>query len=145
MTTEPISALYSREILRHTATISRIGRLEQPDASASAVSRMCGSKITVDLKLDGDQIVDFAQDVEACALGQCAASIVAKTIVGTSIDELREVRQTMYAMLKENGPVPDGKWADLKTLESVRDYPARHGSVMLVFNAIDEALKLIGR
>lgn len=139
--TEPISALYSREILRHTAEIARTGRLARPDATASAVSRLCGSKITVDLALDGDTVTDYAQEVEACALGQCAASIVAKHVVGAKAEELRRLRGTMRAMLKEGGPPPSGEWADLAVLESVRDYPARHGSVMLVFDAIVEALE----
>ncbi len=137
---EPISALYSREILRHTAAMSRTGRLAAPDGSADAVSRLCGSKVTVDLTLDEGVVTDYAHEVEACALGQCAASIMARQIVGAEAGELRDLRERMRAMLKEEGPPPQGRWADLALLDAVRDYPARHGSVMLVFDAVVEAL-----
>ncbi len=141
---EPISALYSREILRHTTDMTRLGRLDAPDASASAVSRMCGSKITVDLVLDGDRVSDYAHEVQACALGQCAASILAKTIIGASAADLRALRAAMLAMLKENGPPPGEPFQDLAILESVRDYAARHGSVMLPFQAVTDALDQAG-
>jgi len=137
---EPINDLYSRRILQLAGSIGRIGRLEDPDASADAVSRLCGSRITVDLKLTGGQVSDYAHDVQACALGQTAASVMAREIIGATPQELRDLRVRMEAMLKQNGPPPQGKWADLALLEGVRDYPARHGSVMLPFEAVVRVL-----
>ncbi|MFP4002522.1 MAG: iron-sulfur cluster assembly scaffold protein [Alphaproteobacteria bacterium] len=137
---EPISTLYSRRILQLAGSIGRIGRLEAPDASADAVSRLCGSRITVDLKLAEGRVSDYAQEVQACALGQTAASVMAREIMGSAPDELRELRERMWNMLKNEGTPPGGKWADLALLEGVRDYPARHGSVMLPFDAVVKAL-----
>ncbi|MFW6027595.1 MAG: iron-sulfur cluster assembly scaffold protein [bacterium] len=141
---EPISDLYSRRILQLAGAIGRIGRLESPDASADAVSRLCGSRITVDLKLEDGRISDYAQEVEACALGQTAASVMAREIVGSTPAELRDLRERMWNMLKHDGPPPEGKWADLALLEGVREYPARHGSVMLPFDAVVKALDRTG-
>ncbi len=140
---EPIGDLYSRKILQLAGSIGRIGRLNDPDASADAVSRLCGSRITVDLKLADGQISDYAHEVHACALGQTAASVMAREIVGTAPTELRALRERMWTMLKHGGPPPEGKWADLALLEGVRDYPARHGSVMLPFDAVVKALDQI--
>lgn len=140
---EPINALYSRKILQLAGSIGRIGRLAEADASADAVSRLCGSRITVDLKLKDGCVLDYAQEVQACALGQTAASVMAREIVGSTASELRNLRRRMWNMLKHNGPPPEGKWADLALLEGVRDYPARHGSVMLPFDAVVKALDRI--
>ena len=135
--------IYNRRILEFAGSIPRIGRLDAPDATATAHSRLCGSTVTVDLKTDGDVVTDFAHDVKACALGQASSSIMAHHIVGARADELRAVREAMFRMLKEGGPPPEGRFADLKFLEPVRDYKARHASTMLTFDAVVDALDQI--
>ncbi|GAB6845969.1 NifU-like protein involved in Fe-S cluster formation [Methylorubrum rhodinum] len=139
-----IDDIYNRRILELAADIPRLGRLDAPDATATAHSKLCGSTVTVDLATDSDgTVTDFAHDVKACALGQASSSLMARHVVGSSADELRELRQRMRAMLKENGPVPDGKWADLAVLEPVRDFRARHASTLLTFDAVVDALDRI--
>jgi NifU-like protein involved in Fe-S cluster formation len=138
-----IDDVYNARILDFAGNIPRIGTLENADAEASAHSKLCGSKVKVWLKMDGDLVADFAQDVKACALGQASSSIMARNIVGASAAELREVRQTMLRMLKENGPAPEGRFADLKFLEPVRDYKARHASTLLTFDAVVDCLDQI--
>lgn len=135
--------IYNRRILEFAGSIPRIGRLAALDATATAHSRLCGSTVTVDLKLDGDTVVDFAHDVKACALGQASSSIMAAHVVGATAAELRAVREAMRAMLKEGGPPPEGRFADLQFLEPVRDYKARHASTMLTFDAVVDALDQI--
>lgn len=135
-----LSAIYNTRILELAANIPGAQRLEHPDATAMAHSKLCGSTVTVDLKLDGDRVVAFGQTVKACLLGQAAASVVGREIVGTTSAELREVAATMRRMLKENGPAPQGRWADLGVLEPVRDYKARHASTLLIFDAVERAL-----
>ena len=132
--------IYNKQILTFAGSIPRLGRLDSPDASATAHSRLCGSTVTVDLKMDDDVVTDFAHEVKACALGQASSSIMAHHVVGAQADELRELRETMRKMLKENGPPPDGRFADLKFLEPVRDYKARHASTMLTFDAVVDAI-----
>ena len=135
-----IDDIYNKRILEFAANIPRIGRLSEPDATATAHSRLCGSTVTVDLKMDGDVVSDFSHEVRACALGQASSSIMARNIVGARADELRAVREAMRRMLKENGPPPEGRFADLKFLEPVRDYKARHASTMLTFDAVVDAI-----
>jgi NifU-like protein involved in Fe-S cluster formation len=132
--------IYNKQILTFAGSIPRLGRIDSPDASATAHSRLCGSTVTVDLKMDGDVVTDFAHEVKACALGQASSSIMAHHVVGAHSDELRDLRETMRKMLKENGPPPDGRFADLKFLEPVRDYKARHASTMLTFDAVVDAI-----
>jgi NifU-like protein involved in Fe-S cluster formation len=135
-----ISDVYNAKILGYAGNIPRIGRLDRPDASATAHSKLCGSTVTVDIRMDKDIVVDFAHDVKACALGQASSSIMASHVVGSSAAELRQVREEMRAMLKENAAPPTGRFEELKFLEPVRDFKARHASTMLTFDAVVDAI-----
>ena len=138
-----IDEIYNKKILELAGNIPRLGRLPRPDASATAHSRLCGSTVTVDLAMDGDVVTDFAHDVKACALGQASSSIMARHVVGASADELRAVRETVRRMLKENGAPPEGRFEEVRFLEPVRDYKARHASTMLTFDAVVSAIDQI--
>lgn len=135
-----IDAVYNKRILGFAADIPRLHRLDAPDATAVAHSRLCGSKVTVDIKMDGDRVTDFGHEVKACALGQASSSIMARHVVGSSAAELIALRDQMYRMLKENGPPPTGKWSDLEVLLPVRDFKARHASTLLTFDAVKDAV-----
>jgi NifU-like protein involved in Fe-S cluster formation len=139
-----INDVYNRRIIELAGNIPRIGRLADPDATAKAVSKLCGSTVTIDLKMDGDTVTDFAHEVKACALGQASSSIMARNVIGSNASELRALRENVRKMLKENGAPPaDGKWADIAVLEPVRDYKARHASTMLTFDAVVDAIDQI--
>jgi NifU-like protein involved in Fe-S cluster formation len=138
-----LNEIYNKRILELASDIPRLGRLPSPDASAKAHSKLCGSTVTVDLKVEGDVVTDFAHDVKACALGQASSSIMARHVVGSTAEELRVVREAVRRMLKENGAPPDGKWQELGVLEPVRDYKARHASTLLTFDAVVDALNQI--
>jgi NifU-like protein involved in Fe-S cluster formation len=135
-----LNDIYNKRILELAADIPRLGRLDAPQASAVAHSRLCGSKVTVDLAMDGDVVTDYAHDVKACALGQASASLMARHVVGSSAAELRAVRDQMRRMLKENGPAPTGKWEELRVLEPVREFKARQASTLLPFDAVVDAI-----
>ena len=135
--------IYNRRILALAAEIPHLRRLEHPDATAVAHSKLCGSRVTVDIKMSGDVVSDFGHDVKACALGQASSSIMARNVVGATGAELRRVRSEMYAMLKENGPAPDGRWRELDALSPVRDFKARHASTLLTFDAVVDAVDQI--
>lgn len=137
-----INDVYNKQILGFAADIPRLGRLSAPEGTAVAHSKLCGSKVTVDLMLEDGVVSDFAHDVKACALGQASSSIMAHHVIGSSGDELRAVRDQMYDMLKNNGPAPGGKWADLEALSPVRDFKARHASTLLTFDAVCNAIDM---
>lgn len=132
--------VYNLRILELAADIPHSSRLPHPDATASARSKLCGSTITVDIVSDEGRIAGFGQDVKACLLGQAAAAIVGREIVGTPYAEFAQVGETMRRMLKNGGPPPSGRWADLALLQPVKDYPHRHASTLLVFDAVDKAM-----
>jgi NifU-like protein involved in Fe-S cluster formation len=139
-----LNEVYNRKILELAGNIPRIGRLSAPDATATAHSRLCGSTVTVDLKMEDETVTDFAHDVKACALGQASSSIMARNIIGAKADELRSLREDVRRMLKENAAPPaSARWADIAVLEPVREYKARHASTLLTFDAVVSAIEQI--
>jgi NifU-like protein involved in Fe-S cluster formation len=140
-----MNELYQRKLLELAANIPHLGQLDDFDARATVHARLCGSTLTVDLKVDNGIVTDFAQTVKACALGQASAGAVGAQIIGSTARELRKLGMIMRRMLTENGPAPSGKWAPLAALETVRDYPARHASALLIFDAVVQALDDIDR
>ena len=138
-----IDDIYNAKILDYAGNIPRLGRLSSPQASAKAHSKLCGSTVVVDLATDGETVTDFAHDVKACALGQASSSLMARHVIGSTPAELRDLRETVRRMLKENGPAPTGKFADFAVLEPVRDYKARHASTLLTFDAVVDCLDQI--
>lgn len=134
-----LSDIYNTRILELAANIPRLGRLERPDASATAHSRLCGSTVIVDLAMQDGRVVDFAHDVKACALGQASASILARQVVGLGRTEIARARAQLAAMLKSDGPVPDAPFQDYEVLLPARDYRNRHASILLALDATLEA------
>lgn len=132
--------IYNTKILEFAGNITRIGTLEDADASAKAHSRLCGSRVTIWLKLDGDVVSDFAHDVKACALGQASSSVMARHVVGASVAELRQAKTDMLAMLQTGGEGPVGRFEEMRYLRPVKDYRARHASTMLTFDAVVDAI-----
>ncbi|MBY0422186.1 MAG: iron-sulfur cluster assembly scaffold protein [Parvularculaceae bacterium] len=136
--------LYSDRILAAAASIPPARRLPAPDASATKMSRVCGSEVTVDLSMKDGRVVDMGLEARACALGQASASIVARNIVGADAEELRRLRDAMRAMLKSDGPAPQGaRWGELEALRPIKEYPQRHASTLLVFDAVAACLDAI--
>lgn len=132
--------VYNMKILELASDIPHSERLPKPEATAFARSKLCGSAITVDVSAGDGRITAFGQDVKACLLGQAAAAIVGREIIGTPFDEFRDVGATMRRMLKDGGDPPGGRWSDLSLLQPVKDYPHRQASTLLVFDAVEDAI-----
>ncbi|MFV0513203.1 MAG: iron-sulfur cluster assembly scaffold protein [Jhaorihella sp.] len=133
--------LYSAQILALAADIPHHERMANPDATAKRRSPLCGSTVTVDVKMTGGRITDFGQDVKACALGQAAASVVGASIIGATRVQVETARRQLRAMLKEGGPVPDAPFEGLEVLLPAREYKNRHASILLTLEATAEAMQ----
>lgn len=136
-----IDDLYSAQLLKLAANLPRSGRLAAPHASVEKVAKLCGSRVLVDVVVDDGRVVDFAQEVKACALGQAAAAVLGAHVIGATAAELEAARDQFRAMLKADGPAPEGRFSDLSLLAPVKDYPARHASTLLAFEAAAEAVR----
>ena len=139
-----LSDLYSDQLLAAAGSIPPVRRLETPDATSTKVSRVCGSEVVVDLMMKDGKVADFGLEARACALGQASSSLLAAALIGASVANLYQLRDEMYAMLKENGAPPaDTRWRKLAALQAVREYPQRHASTLLVFDAVCDCLDQI--
>ena len=136
--------VYNRDILRWTTRIPHLGRLDHPQVSAARTSRICGSRLTAEAVLDAGKITDFAQEVKACALGQASAAIVGQNVIGLDAVTLADVHHRFSDMLKGAAPDFPEPWAGLAVLAPVRDYPGRHGSVMLPFEVLTDLFEAAG-
>jgi NifU-like protein involved in Fe-S cluster formation len=136
-----IDDLYSAKVLTLAANMPHAGRLASPQATSEKVSKLCGSRVVVDLSVTDGRVSDFAQEVKACALGQASAAVLGAHVLGARVEEIETARDALKAMLKSGGAPPQGRFADLAVLEVVRDYPARHTSTLLAFEAASEAAR----
>ena len=136
--------LYNEQIQRLASSIPRVGRLTAPDASATAHSRLCGSRITIDLNLDGDVITDYAHEFRACIIGQAVASVIAKVVIGLTIDEVNEGAGILNAILRDKTLPPPGPWAELEPFLPAADFRSRHDSALLPFKALQRAIAEAG-
>ncbi len=139
MSDSDLISLYSGRILQLAAAIPHLGRLPAPGATAKKRSPLCGSTITVDLVMQQDRVVEFTQDVKACALGQASAAVLGAVVIGRSRAELEAARDQLRAMLKDGGPVPDAPFDGYEVLIPARDYKNRHASILLALEATCEA------
>lgn len=136
-----IDDLYSNRILTLAANLPHAGRLAEADGTGERTARLCGSRAIVDVRLGVDgRVVEFAQYIKACALGQAAAGVLGESVIGSTIDELQSARDATLAMLKSGGDGPEGRFEGLRALKQVADYPARHASTMVAIEATLEAV-----
>lgn len=126
---------YSRDVLQLAASIPYLGRLPAPHGSARKVSRLCGSEVTVDVEVRHGAVSAVGLEVQACALGQAAASVVAAAIIGAGRAEIATGLEALNALLAGKSASVEGRFAGLGVLAPARDYPARHGSIRLVLEA----------
>ena len=136
----PISSLYQDKLIDLASEAVNLERLKRWDTTATAVSKACGSSVTVDLLLNGEVISAVGQKVDACALGSASSVIASSKLVGKSYKEIYEIRQELVNMLQNGGSVPSGEWSELSLFESAKDLKNRHQSILLVFDAVLSAL-----
>ncbi len=137
-------SLYSKRILALASDIPHAERLTDPQGSAMKRSPLCGSTVTVDVRMDRNRVAEYGQDVKACALGQASAAILAEKVVGASRSDLIDGRDALRAMLKQGAEAPEGMWSALEVLTPAKDYKNRHASILLVWEGVIEAIDNIG-
>lgn len=135
-----LAAVYNRRLLDLAAGADTAQRLDAPQLTSRAVSPICGSDITVDLNIDSEgRVTAFGFMVKACALTKSVVSVMQAAVIGKTRAEIAAAGQSLEDMLDGKEGRPTGDWAALEILSPVRDYPARHNSILLPFEAVDKA------
>lgn len=140
MADNDLMQLYSRRILALTTAIPHLGALPEFDGKAMRRSPQCGSSVTAYVAMEGGRIADFRQEVRACALGQASASVLGQGVIGRSRDEIAATRDALEAMLTTKADPPAAPFAELEALLPAREYPNRHASILLAWNATLDAI-----
>ncbi len=143
LSNDELLKLYSKRILALSTGLADAGRLENPDATAMKRSPLCGSTVTVDIRMREGKVTAYGQDVKACALGQASAAVLGRNAVGKTPRELADVRDALQAMLKKDGPAPGGDFADLEALLPAREFKNRHASILLAYDAVTDAAETV--
>lgn len=141
MSDSDLLKLYSTRLLALAADIPHLGRLPQPHGTAHRRSPLCGSTVTVDVVVSNGRIIEFAQEVKACALGQAAAAVLGQVVLGRSLAELRSARNSLHSMLADDGPVPQAPFQGYEALLPARDHKNRHASILLALDAVCGAME----
>jgi len=139
MDTHQTAEIYNAELINISNQVDKASRLNQPDTTASAISIICGSEVTVDLKITNNKVSDFGYEIAACALTKAAVAVMKFAIIGKTQQDIQDAANMLEFMLKHDGKILDGDWSGLQLLEPVKDYTARHNSIMLPFVAVEKA------
>ena len=133
--------LYTVEILRLAASIPHLGTLDGAQGKAEARSPTCGSTVSVEVKLDQQGcVIGLGQQVEACAFGQASAALMGAHAIGRQAAEIEQAMTALASWLNGSRGDP-GDWPGLKALEPARSRRARHGAMLLPFQALLAATK----
>ena len=135
--------LYSKRILALAANIALTERLDNPQRTVKKRSPMCGSMVTVDISINESKVTNYGHEVKACALGQAAASIISKSIIGSDVDQILTAREELINMLTKDGSSPNKPFEELEVLQPAKDFKNRHSSILLTFDAIADAINEI--
>lgn len=143
---DKLFSFYNQELLALSSSVDLPRRLSAPQLTAHATSPICGSEIDVDLMIDdAGRVIEFGYEVEACALTKAVVAVMSQAILNKTRDEIAAAGRELSQMLDGLPTSPTKDWARLKVLEPVKDYKARHNSILLPFEAVEKAFKNSGK
>lgn len=134
-----LERLYTPELLGLAVELADYPLRERLPLRGSAKSRSCGSTLDIALAIDDEgRVTEIGMRVRACAVGQAAAAIFARSAIGSAEGEITAAGDAIAHWLADGGELPG--WPDLGLLAAARDFPGRHGAMMLPWNAARDAL-----
>lgn len=131
--------LYTPEVLALAASLAQWPWIDGLANVAHARSRSCGSRLALGMEFDGrGRLVRLGLRAQACAIGQAAAAIFAASAPGRTLEDFADEGDRLAAWLAGEEAMP--AIAGLGAIAAARDYPARHGAMMLAWTAARELL-----
>lgn len=139
---DSLIAVYNKKLIALAGQVMLPAPLENPDRGARAVSPVCGSEVEVSLTVNPAGVIEaFGYEVEACALTKAVVAVMKNAIIGKKREDVARAGEELADMLAGNPVLPSGDWAELSVLEPVKDYKARHNSILLPFEAVEKAFR----
>jgi nitrogen fixation protein NifU and related proteins len=132
--------LYRDVILDHNRNPRNFGRLDAPDAHAEGHNPLCGDRLTLSLRLNGDRIEDIRFEGKGCAISTASASLMSEAVKGKDREAVRRLFERVHALLTEQSATPGAELGKLAALSGVREFPARVKCASLCWHTLNAAL-----
>ena len=132
--------LYQEVILDHNRSPRNFGRLEDADLHADGHNPLCGDKLSITLKLDGDRVADLRFEGSGCAISKASASLMTEGVKGRTLDELRRLFERFHRLVTDQEAADDAGLGKLAVFAGVRDYPARVKCAILAWHTLRAAV-----
>lgn len=133
--------LYQEVILDHNRSPRNFGRLDGADLSADGHNPLCGDRLSVTVKLNGDRVSDVRFEGAGCAISKASASLMTEGVKGRTLDELPKLFDRFHRLVTDRtAPVDDAELGKLAVFAGVRDYPARVKCAVLAWHTLRAAL-----
>jgi len=136
-----VKDLYQEIIVDHNRSPRNFGSLPHADRMLEGYNPLCGDRLKLYLKLDGDRISDIRFDGSGCAISVASASLMTEAMKGKSVDEARELFGSFHDLVAgARAPADATRLGKLAALAGVRDYPARVKCATLCWHTLNSVL-----
>lgn len=133
--------LYQQLILDHNKKPRNFGPLAGATREAKGVNPLCGDKVTVYLRLEGDRVADVGFDGSGCAISTASASVMTETLKGKTRQEVEAIFDRFHALVAGHAEASEARdLGKLAAFSGVKDYPARVKCATLAWHALRAAL-----
>ncbi|HEY4212347.1 MAG TPA: SUF system NifU family Fe-S cluster assembly protein [Steroidobacteraceae bacterium] len=132
--------LYRDVILDHNRNPRNFGKLNAPDTHADGHNPLCGDRLTVSLKMNGDRVEDIRFEGKGCAISTASASLMTEAIKGKDKAAIGDLYEKIHTLLTQHDSVPDPSLGKLAALSGVREFPARVKCASLCWHTLNAAL-----
>ncbi|HEY6483722.1 MAG TPA: SUF system NifU family Fe-S cluster assembly protein [Steroidobacteraceae bacterium] len=135
-----LKELYRDVILDHNRQPRNFGRLEGADACADGHNPLCGDRLTVFLRMDGERVQDVRFEGKGCAISTASASLMTESVKGKDRGAIAQLFGKVHALLTQHDAIADPGLGKLAALSGVREYPARVKCASLCWHTLNAAL-----
>jgi nitrogen fixation NifU-like protein len=136
-----LKELYREVILDHNRSPRNYGRLDPADASAAGHNPLCGDRLNITLRLDGDKLADVRFEGQGCAISVASASLMTEAVRGKSRAEFARLYDEVHQLLTHAGATPPAHLGKLAALGGVSEFPARVKCASLCWHTLNAALQ----
>jgi nitrogen fixation NifU-like protein len=139
---QDLRELYQDIILDHWKHPRNFGKLAEANRQARGNNPLCGDRITLALKLDGDHIADAKFEAKGCAISVASASMMTEMVKGKTAGEARALFEQFHGLVTGKPMNDESDDLDrLAALSGVRDFPSRIKCATLPWHALTAALQ----
>jgi nitrogen fixation protein NifU and related proteins len=135
-----LKELYRDVILDHNKQPRNFGRLEPADTHADGHNPLCGDRLSVFVKMNGDRIEDLKFEGKGCAISTASASLMTEAVKGKDKATIRNLFEQVHNLLTKQDAPAGAELGKLAALQGVREFPSRVKCASLCWHTLNAAL-----